>query len=207
MMVAEDPTSSISYDLTAYTQLDKEYKEQPALYLNRYFSQQFYTHTVILKRKHGEIEPSQPTDLPDSQTPANIVPKEWQYVLMSPNKLCVIGIAKQHPLLDPAMREQVGSITKVIYADNVKNSVIKGKGKKQSLRLMPSTKICTVQTSTGKEYILRAAVKGVLMEWNSRLETDPQLIYSHPEQAFVAIIKPGTDDSSKILSDCVSSTD
>ncbi|KAJ2692867.1 hypothetical protein GGH99_001454 [Coemansia sp. RSA 1285] len=132
---------------------------------------------------------------------------------MSPNKLCVTGISRHHPLLlrqpSPSSSEQepdttaAAAVARVVYADAVRNSVIKGKGKKQSLRVMPETKICTVHTRGGSEYVVRAAVRGVLVEWNSRLEDAPQLVLSHPELAFVAIVKPATDDHAKILSECV----
>ncbi|KAJ1668344.1 hypothetical protein IW140_000353 [Coemansia sp. RSA 1813] len=206
MVAVDTATSPISYDLSKYAHLDKEWKTQPYLHLNRYFAEHFYASTAAPKRKHGEIEEQQAPE-PLDILAAESVTKEWQYVLMSPNKLCVIGISKHHPLfLQQSKQEEDASIvTKVVFADNVRNSVIKGKGKKQSLRVMPDTKICTIQTSNGKEYVVRAAIKGVLMEWNSRLEASPQLITTNPEQAFVAIVKPPTDDNSKILSECVNS--
>ncbi|KAI8325969.1 hypothetical protein GQ54DRAFT_295112 [Martensiomyces pterosporus] len=133
------------------------------------------------------------------------LPREWECVSLSPNKLCVIGVAQQHPLLDPARREDAGKITRVTFTDGVRKSIIKGKGKKTSLRVMPDTKLCTIYTDKDKEFVIRAAVKGLLVEWNSRLEDDPLLIDRHPEQGFIAIIKPPTDDDSRILSSCVDS--
>ncbi|KAJ1859577.1 hypothetical protein GGH12_001032 [Coemansia sp. RSA 1822] len=193
-----DVTSTqITYDIGAYAQLNEQLRIKPELYLDRYFVQQFYACAIAGKRKH-EAEST------DAETKDEAIPREWQYVRMSPNKLCVIGLAGSHPLLDPEQRKHI-EVTKVEFADNVKNSVIKGKRKKQSLRLMPNTKLCTIHTADGKEYAVRAAVKGVLMEWNGRLESDPSLVTRCPEQGFVAIIKPSTDDNQKIFSECVSS--
>ncbi|KAJ2267477.1 hypothetical protein EV176_005252 [Coemansia sp. RSA 451] len=193
-----DVTSTqITYDISAYAQLDEQLRIKPELYLDRYFVQQFFACAIAGKRKHEEAESA------DAETKDEVIPREWQYVRMAPNKLCVIGLASSHPLLDPELRKHIGDVIKVEFADNVKNSVIKGKRKKQSLRLMPSTKLCTIHTSDGKEYVVRAAIKGVLMEWNARLETDPTLVSRCPEQGFVAIIKPSTDDNQKIFSDCV----
>ncbi|KAJ2663184.1 hypothetical protein IWW48_001505 [Coemansia sp. RSA 1200] len=207
-MVAAVSPFEISYDLSKYAQLDSEWKTQPDLYLDKYFTKHFYASTAAPKRKHDELDANQTTEPQGSaaaSSSADSTPaKEWQYVLMSPNKLCVTGISRHHPLLcQPSEQGPDTAVTKVVYADSVRNSVIKGKGKKQSLRVMPETKICTVHTSGGREYVVRAAVRGVLMEWNSRLEETPQLILSHPEQAFVAIVKPATDDDAKILSECV----
>ncbi|KAJ2006866.1 hypothetical protein H4R26_001139 [Coemansia thaxteri] len=128
-----------------------------------------------------------------------------QHLYANPIALCVVGVARQHPLLDLDRRDLVGNIVRVEFAPSVRGSIIKGKGKKQSLRVLPDTKICTIHTDSGKEYAVRAAIKGHLMEWNAGLEDDPQLVTRCPEKAFVAIIKPSTDDKAKILSECVSS--
>ncbi|KAJ2513678.1 hypothetical protein H4217_006192 [Coemansia sp. RSA 1939] len=223
-MVAAVSPVEISYDLSKYAQLDSEWKAQPGLYLDKYFTTHFYASTAAPKRKHGEIEANQTAEPHGSAaaaaaaaTDGSAAAKEWQYVLMSPNKLCVTGISKHHPLLlrqpssssSSSLSEQgpdttaTAAVTRVVYADAVRNSVIKGKGKKQSLRVMPETKICTVHTRGGSEYVVRAAVRGVLVEWNARLEDAPHLVLSHPELAFVAIVKPATDDDAKILSECV----
>ncbi|KAJ2559537.1 hypothetical protein EV175_000295 [Coemansia sp. RSA 1933] len=193
--------TQISYDLSKYAQLDNEWKAQPDLYLTKYFAEHFYASAAAPKRKHGEIDASEPHDAPAVEP---TVAKEWQYVLMSPNKLCVIGVSKHHPLF-LQRSESEATVTRVVFADSVRDSVIKGKRKKQSLRVMPETKICTIHMSCGKEYTVRAAVKGTLMEWNARLEQHPELLLAHPEQAFVAIVKPPTDDNAKILSECVES--
>ncbi|KAJ2388866.1 hypothetical protein GGI23_005961 [Coemansia sp. RSA 2559] len=208
-MVATDvATTPISYDLSKYAQLDKEWRTQPGLFLDRYFEEYLYSGAAAAsKRKHGEIDEQQRLESNDTSA-TQPVAKEWQYVRMSPNKLCVVGISKHHPLFlqQPEQAQDATRIvTKVVFADSVRDSIIAGKRKKQSLRVMPETKLCTVHTSDGKEYVVRAAIKGVLVEWNSRLEETPQLISSHPEQAFVAIIKPPTDDNAKILSECVDS--
>ncbi|KAJ2078620.1 hypothetical protein H4R24_004346 [Coemansia sp. RSA 988] len=114
------------------------------------------------------------------------------------------GLAHCHPLLDPVQNVQFGAITKVEFAESVRQSVIKGKGKKQSLRLMPDTRICFIHTVSGRVFEVRAAIKGVLMEWNASLELNPQLLATSPEcEGFLAIIKPPTDDRQKILSECV----
>ncbi|KAJ1862646.1 hypothetical protein LPJ78_004596 [Coemansia sp. RSA 989] len=125
----------------------------------------------------------------------SVINRERQYVRMAPNN--------SHPLLDAELKGPLGEIVKVEFADNVVNSVIKGKSKKQSLRLTPDTKLCTIHTANDKQFIVRAAVKGKLMEWNQRLESDPGLVQRSPEQGFIAIIKPNTDDNSKILEACV----
>ncbi|KAJ2759367.1 hypothetical protein H4S06_002265, partial [Coemansia sp. BCRC 34490] len=152
-MVAAVSPVEISYDLSKYAQLDSEWKAQPGLYLDKYFTRHFYASTAAPKRKHGEIEASQTAEPHGSAAAAaaadgSAAAKEWQYVLMSPNKLCVTGISEHHPLLlrqpsasSSSLAEQepdttaTAAVARVVYADAVRNSVIKGKGKKQSLRV------------------------------------------------------------------------
>ncbi|KAJ1934010.1 hypothetical protein FBU59_005833 [Linderina macrospora] len=173
----------------------------PERYLERYFSQSYYAAPIAAKRKHTDDVQDESEQSEDTEP----IPREWQYVRMAPNKLCVIGIADEHPLLDRLKRAEIGQIASVEYADNVKGSVIKGKAKKNSLRIAPETKLCTITTTTGKSFVVRGAVRGLLMEWNTRLETDPGLIQRDPSQGFLAIIKPPTDDDTKILSACTAS--
>ncbi|PIA19574.1 hypothetical protein COEREDRAFT_5403 [Coemansia reversa NRRL 1564] len=182
-------TESITYDLSAYAHLDQQWKAKPLLYLDRYFEKYFYVSSATNKRKHVETDAA---DEPENAS--NKISKEWQS----------IRLAHCHPLLDPAQSVQFGAITKVEFAESVRQSVIKGKGKKQSLRLMPDTRICFIHTTSGHVFEVRAAIKGVLMEWNASLELNPQLLTTSPDrEGFVAIIKPLTDDSQKILSECV----
>ncbi|KAJ2908656.1 hypothetical protein GGI21_002668 [Coemansia aciculifera] len=165
----------ITYDLNAYAHLEAT-AEKPELYLNRYFTRHFY----------GKYPPI--------------------YNL----RLCTVGIAREHPLFgskdSDSSENPHGSIVKIEFAPAIKSCVIQGKNKKQSMRVGPDTKLCTVFMSSGKEFIVRAAVRGLLMEWNQRLEDEPQMLTDakYLEHAFVAIIKPPTDDDAKILSDCVS---
>ncbi|KAJ1839851.1 hypothetical protein LPJ70_004902 [Coemansia sp. RSA 2708] len=193
--------SSITYDLAAYAQLDERLLARPELYLDRYFTQRFYARPIAAKRKHDDDPAESSSAGPHDDACA--IPREWQYVRMAPNKLCVVGLASLHPLLDPELRSQYGPVSKIVFFDNVKSCVIKGKRKKQSLRLMPNSKLCTVHTQNGNMFVVHAAVRGTLMEWNQRLEDDPNLLTRSPDQAFVAIVKPTTDDDEKIFSECV----
>lgn len=165
--------SSITYNLDSYSHLEP-WEHAPHLYLDRYFTRHLYLPT--LKRK-----------LEDSL--------EYQYVLLSPNKLCTIGISYQHPLMSM-------EVERVEFAEAVKAAKIRGKGKKQALKLMPDTKVCQIHTTCGHSYTVRASIKGALMEWNSRLEEDPQLLVRDPARGFLIIIKPPTDDTQKILESC-----
>ncbi|KAJ2683540.1 hypothetical protein H4R19_006988, partial [Coemansia spiralis] len=188
---------AITYDLGAYAQLDAELQAAPERFLDRYYATSLYECPASGKRKHAGDSGEQEQPAGDDE-----IHREWQYVRMAPNKLCIVGLANSHPVFDAAQREQAGGVVQVEFAQCVKDCVIQGKRKKQALRVMPDTRLCTIRTAT-QEYTVRAAVKGVLMEWNSRLEDDPQLLIRDPAQAFVAIIKPSGRTDSEILAECV----
>ncbi|KAJ2775538.1 hypothetical protein IWQ57_000402 [Coemansia nantahalensis] len=157
-MVAADG-APIAYDISAYAELDAELHAAPERFLDRYYSTSLYECPVSGKRKH----PADGDEQEQSDASDNEICREWQYVRMANNRLCVVGLADSHPLYNAAQRAQVGDAVQVEFAESVKGSVIRGKGKKQALRVMPNTKLCTIRTQA-TEYTVRAAVKGVLLE-------------------------------------------
>ncbi|KAJ2778187.1 hypothetical protein H4R18_004757 [Coemansia javaensis] len=124
-------------------------------------------------------------------TATDVASPELQYVRMAPNN--------SHPVHELAGS---GGEVAIEFSEAVRKSVIRGKAKKQSLRVQPDTKLCTVRAQ-GREFAVRAAVRGTLVEWNTRLADDPLLLVRHPDQAFFAIVKPHTTtDDAAILAAC-----
>ncbi|KAJ1721295.1 hypothetical protein LPJ53_004171 [Coemansia erecta] len=199
----------ITYDLAAYAHLDA-WQAQPLRFLDRYFTTRYYcapssssSDSATQKRKLDQISPD-PSDHSESSVP---LPPAWQYVRMAPNKLCVIGLASVHPLLDPSCQATVGRVARVEFVQQVADAQVRGKKKRGAQRLAPDTPVCLVHTDKGLVFTIRASVHGQLVEWNARLALTPELLYTHPEQAFFAIIKPGTLDNAKIFDRCHEQTD
>ncbi|EFP13270.1 hypothetical protein CRE_12143 [Caenorhabditis remanei] len=81
--------------------------------------------------------------------------------------------------------------TKTHGADRSMNQV-SGKGKKGALILQTDSKLCTFKCKDGSEHVVRAGVRGTLVEMNDRLKTHPDLIRTAPDnQGFIAIITYG----------------
>ncbi|EGT56723.1 hypothetical protein CAEBREN_12763 [Caenorhabditis brenneri] len=81
--------------------------------------------------------------------------------------------------------------TKKHGADRSTNQV-SGKGKKGALVLQTDSKLCTFKCKDGSEHVVRAGVRGTLVEMNDRLKTHPDLIRTAPDnQGYIAIITYG----------------
>ena len=96
-------------------------------------------------------------------------PMEDQYVHMHSNRLCVVGVAASHPV----MQEEVASVE---FPRNVLENHVTGKKKKGGCFLLPDTIVCVLKCKSGREFTLRSCIRGSLIEFNSRLLTEPGLL-------------------------------
>ncbi|CEG45047.1 protein fam206a-like [Plasmopara halstedii] len=111
-------------------------------------------------------------------------PMEDQYVHMHSNRLCVVGVAESHPI----MQEELLSVE---FAQNVLESRVSGKKKKGGRFMQPNTMICNLKSKSGREYSLYSCIRGSLIEVNERLLKDPQLIQrKHQSDGYLVIIQP-----------------
>ena len=74
-----------------------------------------------------------------------------------------------------------------------------GKRKRGALKLFPDTVLCTITTREGNAFIIRSNVNVDLVEINTRLENEPNLLETDPEAAgFICVgLTRGEDNLEK----------
>ena len=133
--------------------------------------------------------------LPAAPHPAPAVTPQRNECLRSP-RLCVIGVAETHPLLDPS-RTVVRVDFNVDSKDTQDRNKLHVTGKKKRVQSRPPSPatwqhllaacvqgavglkanagLCRAQCSDGTEFMFRACVDGDLIEINRRLLSDPEV--------------------------------
>lgn len=111
-------------------------------------------------------------------------PASHVYIRQPPNKLCILGLSKEHPAI-----KSTGNIScKFFYESKTKGQKVK-----------PNTVICEI-TVDDQTYPILATVFGEVAEVNPRLLEEPNLLRTHAlDEGFLAIIRPKEEDSSKQL--------
>lgn len=73
---------------------------------------------------------------------------EDQYVHMHSNRLCVVGVAASHPV----MNEEIEAIE---FSSSVLESKVSGKKKKGGQFMVPTTILCQIKCKSGQSYAIR----------------------------------------------------
>uniref|UniRef100_A0AAV1T322 C3H1-type domain-containing protein n=1 Tax=Peronospora matthiolae TaxID=2874970 RepID=A0AAV1T322_9STRA len=111
-------------------------------------------------------------------------PMEDQYVHMHSNRLCVVGVAESHPV----MQEELASVE---FPRNVVENHVTGKKKKGGCFMLPDTVVCVLKCKSNREFTLRSCIRGSLIEFNSRLLKEPGLLTAkHQSDGYLIIIQP-----------------
>uniref|UniRef100_A0AC35TQ78 Protein Abitram n=1 Tax=Rhabditophanes sp. KR3021 TaxID=114890 RepID=A0AC35TQ78_9BILA len=132
--------------------------------------------------------------------PSNVDKNFSIYTIQTHPDLCYL----RHPSgvivvsLNPNHEAAKLKITKVNWdvkkkgTDQFKTS---GKGKKGAKALHPDTRLCLVTSEDGTEYALKFGMKAMCIEMNDKLESNPDLIRTHPQNhGYLAIIMPNSTE-------------
>ncbi|XP_038044319.1 protein Abitram-like [Patiria miniata] len=111
-------------------------------------------------------------------------------ILKHSNKVCLITVAKGHPLIRENKKIlkvdfQVGANT-----NRMQNKVV-GKRKKGGQWLNQTAQLCKVTCADGTCYTMSSCINGKLVEVNETLLQEPQLIQTRPcGEGYIAIVLP-----------------
>ncbi|ORY08143.1 hypothetical protein K493DRAFT_332476 [Basidiobolus meristosporus CBS 931.73] len=164
-----------AYDIEEYQETIKGWDEKNSKYLERYFTKHYFVNEA--------------TD------------KEDQYIMQAPNKLCIVGLAANHPLL----ASEASHIKSIEFSEAVLNNKVQGKRKKGALWLDPRTAICKITLDNEETFTIRAGVHSQLMEVNEGIVKTPELLLNESQsKGYIAILKPKSDNSAIALKECKS---
>ncbi|XP_072179656.1 protein Abitram-like [Diadema setosum] len=109
-------------------------------------------------------------------------------ILQHSNKICVIALARGHPILrDKHLVDQVDFQVSP-NTNRIDNKVI-GKSKKGAQYLREDSPLCTVRCTDGASFVVYPCVRGKLVEVNEMLVHQPQLLTTKPNtEGYVAIV-------------------
>lgn len=127
---------------------------------------------------------------------------EMHTVLFHSNRICLIGLDKQHV----AVGKGITSINFDIgNCDRSKNQV-SGKGKRGAMNLQPLSTLAIVTCADGSEYKVISTIFGKLVEVNERLHENLKLIGVDGD-GYIAVILPKIDKCADIKSQLLSEED
>lgn len=115
-----------------------------------------------------------------------------QCILFHSNRICVVTIAPTHPII-----AQDKQITEINYQfegyekiDRLSNNP-QGKRKKGGQKLSKNAPICSISCTDGSKYVICACLGSKLIEINSQLNEDYDLIKQKPlSEGYIAILLP-----------------
>jgi len=120
-----------------------------------------------------------------------------QVVLFHSNKVAMICLAPRHPLLaqiwspNEACTKSDAKLVKVDYDMESNKSLVQGKSKRGGQKLKASSVICTLNCDNGLKYPVYACLEGKLLEINSNLISQPELVQQKPwSDGYLALILP-----------------
>lgn len=100
------------------------------------------------------------------------------------NGICMICLSPRHPIV-----QQRKTLRSVDYRLPFRE--VRGKRKRGGTFVESVTRLCTLICDSGEEYVVKCAVKGVLVEYNSTLEENPSMVLKKPlTDGYLAIVLP-----------------
>ncbi|XP_030060744.1 protein Abitram isoform X2 [Microcaecilia unicolor] len=134
-------------------------------------------------------------------------PCEDHCILQHSNRICVITLAKSHPLLQKG--RTIKSVNYQISANcsRLQNKV-SGKSKRGAQFLTELAPLCRISCSDGEEYTIYSCIRGRLLEVNENILHNPVLLQEKPStEGYIAVLLPKFEESKSITQGLMSHTE
>lgn len=165
----------------------------PPTPLDRYFSLHY---ALSLARKLPSTPPTAPP-IPPSTIPTG----EDTCIARHHNGLLLICLSPRHPVV----RLQK-PLSRIEY--RVPMRQVKGKRKRGGIVVEQRTKLCLITCQDGERYSVQCAVKGTVAEYNTVLETSPDLVRHKPlSDGYLAVILPWPSMVKTAVDDLITADD
>lgn len=134
----------------------------------------------------------------ESRYAVNVNEKSFQdySVLIHSNNLCILSLAPTHTLMGKTIEKidfQVSESTHRL------SNTMSGKGKRGAQIVQAGSTLCKVKCSDGEEYKILSAIPGKLVEMNSKLAENPNIMITKPDDlGFIAVVIPQKQRFEKI---------
>ncbi|EKX41518.1 hypothetical protein GUITHDRAFT_112492 [Guillardia theta CCMP2712] len=125
-----------------------------------------------------------------------------QFVYQHFNSLCVVGLAPSHVAFRDGRR--IVAVDFDVGRSGDKTEVKpSGKKKNGSLFVKEDSRLCDVVCDDGSRFKIRAAIQGHLLEMNSNLQSNPDLLnLKASSEGFISIIQPRRELENKLRESC-----
>uniref|UniRef100_A0AAG5CSP8 Protein Abitram n=1 Tax=Anopheles atroparvus TaxID=41427 RepID=A0AAG5CSP8_ANOAO len=112
-------------------------------------------------------------------------PDEPHQILFHSNRICLVGLAKEHVAFDKGIRSVSFEVGKFDRSENK----VSGRKKSGGMVLQADSTLALITCEDDSVYRLRSCVQGKLIEVNNRIISKPEILRVEGE-GYVAIVMP-----------------
>ncbi|XP_052866213.1 protein Abitram [Anopheles cruzii] len=111
-------------------------------------------------------------------------PDEPQQILFHSNRICLVGLAKEHAAFRKGIRSVSFEVGKLDRSENK----VSGRKKNGGMVLQADSTLALITCEDNVVYKVRSCVQGKLIEVNNRITTEPEIMKI--DEGYIAIVMP-----------------
>lgn len=148
---------------------------RPLSTIERYFSLHY---SLKAAQQHSLSTENESTSTPPTPTGEDVC------VARHHNGICIICLSPRHPICQKKLQLEEIEFLAVFRS-------VSGKRKRGGTFMQQSTKICSLKSKCGQEYIVRCPIRGTLLELNEKVVQKPELLVEKSlGDGYLAVILP-----------------